>query len=374
MKKRAVAAVLAALLLAGCSAFQSAEYLNVQEHVDPFSYKGTEETATEEPLTANSYYDLRSAITTMMTEGTEHAVIQVSRYSGNLDTDMRRVVDDMTQKDPVGAYAIDYINYEVTGDAGRAVVDVNLVYRRSAGEIASIRSVRGNEQADQLLFAALEEFAPSITLQISGYSDEDFEETIRSYCLYHPDKTTFCNNVSVAVYPQSGNVRVVEFHFSYEKSRDELRTIASDTATALSSAYNYMRYAETPKDRATLALSYLVGRFDYEPSDDATVYTLLCEGKANSTVVSSAFAFLCRSAEIPCYIIEGTKNQQPYTWVMIELDSTWYHIDIADAVFKENRVLTLKTDAEMTGFSWEHDLFPVCNGVPLAEPGEPAQE
>ncbi len=370
MKNRAAAVVLAALLLAGCSAYQSAEYLNVQEHVDPFSYKETEATAADEPLTANTYYDLRSALTRLMTEGTEHAEIQVTRYSGNLNVDMRRVVDDLTQTDPVGAYAIDYINYETSGDARRAVVDVNLVYRRSAGEIASIRSVRGNEQADQLLYAALEEFAPSITLQISGYTDEDFEETIRSYCLYHPDKTAFCDNVSVAVYPQSGNVRVVEFHFSYEKSKDELRSTASDTATALSSAYNYMRYAETPRDRATLALSYLVGRFEYELSDDATVYTLLCEGVANSTVVSSAFAFLCRSAEIPCHIIEGSKYHQPYTWVMIELESTWYHLDIADAVFKDNRILSLKTDTEMSGFDWQKDVFPVCNGVPLVEHDE----
>lgn len=370
MKNRVFAVLLAVMLFAGCSAYRSAEYLNVQEHVDPFSYKETEETTEDEPLTASTYYDLRSVLTTLMTEGTEHAEIQILRYSGNLDDDLRRVVDDLTQIDPVGAYAIDYINYETIGDAGRTVVDVNLVYRRSAGEIASIRSVRGNDQADQLLYNALEEFAPSLTLQISGYADEDFEETIRSYCLYHPDKTAFCDTVSVSLYPQSGNVRVVEFHFSYEKPKDELRTTASDTATALSSAYNYMRYAETPRDRATLALSYLAGRFEYVQSEDASVYTLLCEGTANSTVVSSAFAFLCKSAEIPCRIIEGTKYQQPYTWVMIELESVWYHLDVSEAVFRESRALTLKTDAEMNGYDWQRELFPISNGVPIAEQSE----
>lgn len=373
MKKRVFAVFLAALVFAGCSAYQSAEYLNIQEHADPFSYKENN-SDQDKHLSASSYYDLLSALMTMMTDGIEHAEIQAARYNGDLDEDIKRLVDNLTQTDPVGAYAIDYINYETVERSGQTVIDVNMVYRRSASEIASIRSVRGNEQADQLLYAALEEFAPSITLQISGYTDEDFEETIRSYCLYHPDKTAACDNVSIAVYPENGNVRVIEFHFSYEKSRDELRSTAADTATVLSSAYNYMRYAETAKERATLALSYLAGRFEYEQSDEATVYTLLCEGTANSTVVSSAFAFLCRSAEIPCYIIEGTNNYQPYTWVMIQLESTWYHVDIADAVFKESRVLNLRTDSEMKGFDWQRDLLPVCNGVPLAEPGETGQE
>lgn len=372
MKKRIFPLLLAALLLAGCSAYQSAEYLNVQEHVDPFSYKESETEAVDEPMTASTYYDLRSALTTLMTEGTEHAEIQIVRYSGNLDNDLKRVVDYLTQTDPVGAYAIDYINYEASATGEKTVVNFDLVYRRSASEIAAIRSVRGNDQADQILYTALEEFAPSITLQISGYTDENFEETIRSYCLYHPDKTAFCETVSVSVYPQSGNVRVVEFHFSYDKPRDDLRATASDTATALMSAYNYMRYAETPQERATLALSYLAGRFEYEQSEDATVYSLLCEGTANCTVVSSAFAFLCKNADIPCYIVEGTRHQQPYTWVMIEIDATWFHVDISDAVFREDRTLVLKTDAEMSAFTWEQEEYPVCDGVPLVDESQPA--
>lgn len=368
MRKCLTLILLAALLLSGCTAYQSAEYLNVQEHVDPFSYKETGTALDDEPLSASTYYDLRSALTSLMTEGIEHAQIRALHYNGNLENDLRRVTEDLTQTDPVGAYAIDYIDFETAVKSGETVIDVNLVYRRSAGEIASIRSVRGNDQADTLIYAALEEFAPSITLQISGYTDEDFEQTIRSYCLYHPDKTAFCDTVSVSVYPQSGNVRVVEFHFSYNKTKDELRSITSDTATALSSAYNYMRYAETAEERATLALSYLAGRFDYEQSEDATVYSLLCEGTANSTAVASAFAYLCESADIPCYIIEGTKYQQPYTWVMIQINSTWYHLDVSDAVFRESRTLALRTDGEMGAYDWPRDAFPACNGVPLAEP------
>lgn len=369
MKHRIVPTLLATVLLLGClSGCRSAEYLHIQEHIDPFSYKETTE-ATETPrLTAGSYYELRSVLISLVTDGAEHSEIFLEDYPADADSDMKRLVNYMTQVDPVGAYAIDYVNYELSPGQRERSVTFDLVYRRSAGEIAAIRSVRGNEQADKLVFAALEEFAPSVTLQISGYKQEDFEKTIREYCLYHPEKTVMCSEVSASVYPESGNVRVVEFHFTYEQTKDELRNTVSDTAVALSSAYNYMRYGQTQTDCASLALSYLSGRFQYVESEDATVYSLLCKGTANSSAFASAFAYLCRSAEIECHIVEGEKNAQPYSWIMLQLDEAWYHFDIYQTVMNESRTLELRTDADMTGFTWDTEQYPVCDGTkPLEE-------
>lgn len=370
--KRFFAILLTAALLCGMTACRSAEYLHVQEHRDPFSYKETTaEDTREQELRVSDYYSLRTALISMMTKGVEHEQIYLDEYSGNAENDLKRVVSYMTESDPVGAYAIDYINYEQQKERGKRYVLIDVVYRRSATEIASIRSVRGNEQAHTVLYAALEEFAPSVTLQISGYTEEDFEQTVREYCLYHPEKSIPCAALAVSVYPQSGNVRVAEFHFSYDLSKDELRGRVSDTATALSSAYNYIRYGQGAEDCAKLTLSYLVGRFRYEEREDATVYSLLCQGIANSAAFSSAFAYLCRSAEIPCYIVEGTKNDAPYCWTIVQINGLWYHMDLTRSVLAEDRTLVLKTDDEMTGFSWERENYPVCDGVPEEQPTEP---
>lgn len=363
--KRMLVLLLAVLLLSGMTGCRSAEYLHIQEHVDPFSYKETTAEETEEQrLSASDYYSLRSVLLSVMTEGTEHSEIFLDAYSGNTENDLKRVAAYMTNYDPVGAFAIDYINYELKEDRSGASAVFDIVYRRSAGEIAAIRSVRGNDQADSAIYAALEEFAPSVTLQISGYTEEDFEQTVRAYCLAHPDKTVLCEEVSVAVYPQTGNVRVAEFHFSYDMTKDALRSTVSDTATVLTSAYNYMRYGKSAEDCATLALSYLVGRFQYQQDEAATVYTLLCQGISNSMSFSSAFAYLCNNADIPCRIVEGTKQDAPYDWTMIEIDGVWYHFDVSQTVLAESRVLQLKTDYEMTGYSWDREALPVCDGTP----------
>lgn len=375
MKRRILPVLLAAvLLLSSLSACRSAEYLHIQEHVDPFSYKETTEETESPRLIASSYYDLRDVLISQMMDGAEHSQIFLENYTADVENDMKRLVTYMTDSDPVGAYAIDYINYELFSGQHEQSVAVDVVYRRSASEIAAIRSVRGNEQADNFVIAALEEFAPSVTLQISGYVQEDFEKTIREYCLYHPEKTVPCSDFSVSIYPKTGNVRVAEFHFSYEQTKEELRSTVSDTAVALSSAYNYMRYGQTQKDCASLALSYLVGRFQYTESDNATVYSLLCKGEANSMAFASVFAYLCRNADIDCVIAEGTKNEIPYDWVMIQIDNAWYHLDVYDTVMNESRELELKTDDQMTEYQWDTEAYPVCNGVqPTAEtpPDEP---
>lgn len=362
--KLIIVLVAVSILLCGCAAFKTADYLHIQEHVDPFSYKETipEETQAKQ-LSADDYYSLRSVLISLMTEGTEHAQIYFEQYNGDIENDLKRVVSYLSEVDPVGAYAVDYINYERVNERSRSSVVFDFVYRRSANEIASIRSVRGNEQANKLIYAALDEFAPSITLQISGYTDEDFEKSIRTYCLYHPEKSVLCSKISVSVYPDSGNVRIVELHFNYDITKDELRTRAEDTATALSSAYNYMRYGDSAQDCATLALSYLVGRFQYEEREDATVYSLLCEGKSNSMAFSSAFAYLCKNADIPCYIVEGTKYDVPYDWVMLQIDELWYHFDVSQTVLSESRVLSLKKDQEMAGYLWNTEAYPSCDGI-----------
>ena len=370
--KRFFALSLTVVLLCGLTACRSSDYLSVQEHQDPFSYKETTvEDTQEQELRVSDYYSLRTALISLMTQGEEHAQVYLDGYSGNADNDLKRVVSYLTESDPVGAYAIDYINYERQRTPGSNAVLFDVVYRRSANEIAAIRSVRGNEQANSVLYTALEEFAPSVTLQISGYTEEDFAQTVREYCLYHPEKTVPCSDLSVSVYPQSGNVRVVEFHFSYDLSREDLRIRTGDTATALSSAYNYIRYGQSAEDCLKLTLSYLIGRFPYKESEDASVYSLLCEGVSDSTAFSSVLAYLCRNAKIPCFVVEGTKQGIPYCWTVLQIDGVWYHLDLARNVLEENRTLLLMTDSEMLGYDWDSEKYPVCDGIPEEPPTEP---
>lgn len=45
----------------------------------------------------------------------------------------------ITQEDPIGAYAVDYADPELRGDAQTGTVEVSIVFRRSAAEIDAYR-------------------------------------------------------------------------------------------------------------------------------------------------------------------------------------------------------------------------------------------
>lgn len=157
---------------------------------------------------------------------TEQGEIRISGYSGDLTADLTETVRYITQEDPIGAYAVDYADAELRGDAQTGTVEVSIVFRRSAAEIDAIVTVSGVNGAHAKIRQALANFDAALTLRIRSYEDADFSGYIRTYCLEHPDSAMALPEVSAAVYPETGETRILELHFTYSQPRDTLRSMA----------------------------------------------------------------------------------------------------------------------------------------------------
>lgn len=371
--KRILPALLALLLLAGCGRINQTEYVFVGEHNTPFVIKETTEPPVEEdPVipAASNYYELRSVLQTFITDGVEHGQLYLVDYNGDVEQDLREVVRYLSTRDPIASYAADYITCERRESGSDWLVTVSVVFRRSLGEIQSIQSVRGNEAAVEQMLEALTQQQSSVTLQISGYLREDFAETLRQYCLQHPDEIVEAPEISVSLYPDSGNVRVVEIHYVYEHDRETLRGMKAEAAAVLDSAYNYIRYAKTNTETLELLYTYLISRFDYETLDvGASVYSLLCRGTGDSFSFASVVNWLCRKAGLECWLVEGKKNGEDYCWNILSLDGRLCHVDLQTDAVAGAREPTLRTDQEMENYSWDTRAYPAC--LPPEETGEP---
>ena len=77
----------------------------------------------------------------------------------------------ITQEDPIGAYAVDYADAELRGDAQTGTVEVSIVFRRSAAEIDAIVTVSGINGAHAKIRQALANFDAALTLRIRSYED-----------------------------------------------------------------------------------------------------------------------------------------------------------------------------------------------------------
>ena len=374
MRRCAGLLVLLALLLTGCSSFFPKEYLSLTEHEAPFAFRETESVAeetAEQTTTVSNYYDMRSVFLDFVTSGIEHGQFVLENYSGDIEEDLRQVVRYLTAQNPVSAYAVDYINYERTEITGGWLISVDAVYRRSASEIAAIQPVRGNEAALKKMLDALRAQQSSVTMQVSGYADEDFVELLLEYCLYHPDEIVVTPVISVSAYPATGNVRVVETHFVYEYEKDALRSMRTETEAVFSSAYNYIRYGKTDLEKAGLLYTYLTSRFRYTERQEATVYSLLCQGIGSSESAAAVVQFLCEKASIDCYLVRGERQGVPYQWNILRIGDRYYHADYhTDALNRSG--LSLKMDADLTDYTWDHSAYPEC--VPYDLPYTPDTE
>lgn len=366
MKRRLPALALLLLLLAGCSGFYTNEYTVVHDHESPFAVKQeTEAPEEDEPvLTAGEYYVLRSLVRDCLSKGTEEWEIRVSdnylHRNGSLEDDLKDIAVYVKDEYPVGAYAVDYFTYELqyTPEPG---VAFHAVYRRSASEIAAIVRVLHNDRAYRKIFTAVREFGTALTLQISGYTETDFQAVIDAYFRANPDINAFRPEISAQIYPDSGSVRIAELHFTYPGlTRDELIAGQEDTVSTLDYIRNNLHTGGTDVEYLNSVLALLPGGAGMTYSETACVNDFLCRKTVGSEAASIVFAKFCAERGLEYYIVDGAKDGAPYCWVMVCLDGSWYHVDITRSLMKRDRGVTLCTDSEMLPLEWDTSRYPSC--------------
>ena len=369
--KRITAAFLAlCLLLCGCRRIFPNEYIRLSEHNAPYAYKGD---TAEKPTQAvrspvvSDYYALRSVLMGYVTSGTEHGQVRMEKYRGEPEQDLKRVKTYLTEEEPICAYAINYITLEQKPTEEGWLVSVDAVYRRSVRQIESIIFVRGNDAADETLHDALTQFQNTVTVRISGYTEEDFVQSLTDYCKQHPDQVGVIPAISASVYPDSGNVRVAEVSFRYPTDSQTLKTMRSDTDSVLSSVYSYIRYTEDDSEKLQLIYSYLSSRFPYrEDRQNASFYSLLCEGVGSSVCYAAVVNYLCGRVGLDCRIVSGTLAGEPHDWNIVALNGAYYHYDFHEAALQGAPPQPL-TDAQMTEYAWNTEEYPACPGTEPTE-------
>ncbi len=359
--------------LCGCAGWNANEYISVADHDAPYAYHPETTEAikeTEPPVpVASNYYQMRTILQGFVASGIEHGQLILTGYEGDLEEDLKKVTRYFTAEDPVSAYATDYIACERKAYGSGWLVTVNAVYRRSVSEIQAIQPVRGTDAAYQKMLDALIQQNGSVTLQVSGFINTDFQQKLYQYCLENPDEIPVLPKISVASYPDSGNVRVVEVHFVYEYDRETLRNMKTEAEAMLNSAYNYIRYAQSDTEKVVLLYTFLTSRFSCQEKAEAGAYELLCKGEYNSMCFASVVNYLCRKAELDCSLVIGNRDGAEYAWNIIRVDDGYRHFDFYAAA-KEAVSVEGKTDDQMTDYDWSRALYPACEET-APEPSEP---
>ena len=208
------------LLLPGCTPLLERSYSSVTPH-RPFS----DEEENPSILRAETYQGLVSAPLYLVGQGKEEGVIRLYQYTsltGSAASDVDAACLEVTQEDPLGAYASDYIRYDVEQSAAYYEVRVSLAYTKSAEEIRSVISVTGSSAIAQELLTLLPERPEKVAFRISYFTDSDSIESIRqSVEQVCQEQQAPLAGVEVHLYPETGQQRLVELLLNWVSETEE---------------------------------------------------------------------------------------------------------------------------------------------------------
>ena len=352
MKRILALCLVSALLLSGCSSWLDGSYHNKTPH----QAQGSQ--ITPGAVSVADFDGLCNALITLVKSGIESNVIYVSRYEqAVIERDMQRAVEQVCRTDPIAAYAVDTINWEMGSSGAQSAVAVSIKYIHNRTEIMKIRTVKDLNDARVVIGAELADFSTGVVLYVKNYESVDFAQLVEDHAAEHPQTIMETPNVTVNVYPDSGDSRVVELKFAYQTSRDALRNMQNQVNPVFRSAALYVSGDAGALEKFSQLYSFLMERYDYDIQTSITPsYSLLRHGVGDARAFSIVYGAMCRSAGLDCRTISGTRRGESWYWNLICVDGVYYHVDLLAS--NASGGLRLRVDREMQGYVWDYSAYP----------------
>lgn len=362
--KRKIALLLLICLsfvLCGCDLWMDGAYYSIQPHQNV----GDEELL--ESATASSYQELHKILADMVENGRYGGVIYMPGFqTAQLTSYMKRAISELRMKNPVVAYAMDSMTYDIGTNSGKPAIAVDISYHHSRSEILRIRKAMDMKSAKLMIESVLEDCGANVVIRVAQYEAVDFTQLVQDYVESHPDTCMEMPQVTALSYPQTGSDRILELSFTYQTSRESLRTMQKYVEPVFEAAELNVIGEELQSVKFELMYAFLMERSEYQVGTSITpAYSLLRHGVGDSKAFATIYAAMCRRAGLDCQVVNGTLEGNPWVWNVICEDGVYYHIDLLSTVNEgKMRRLTLE---DMNSYVWDYSSYPVAERVNISQ-------
>lgn len=352
MKKLCVCALLLAMFLTGCGTWMDGSYHSTVPYTQPGA------NTADVIISVNSYRQLYQALAGLVEKGAENGLISVA-YAPEEDAkaELTRAVEQLLLENPIAAYAVEGVDYEIGINSGRTAFGLDIRYRENKLSVENILKVSGLEQAKEAVTAQLESCAAGVVLYMEHADQLDFAQLVEDHAALYPQRVMEVPEVTVNLYPEEGSKQVVELRFSYQTSRDTLRTMQNQVRPVFDSAALLGQTTGEPREKLAQVYTLLMGRYDSYQTDASITptYSLLRYGVGDSRAFALVYAALCREAGLECYAISGTYLGEPRSWNVVHLEQTYYYMDLLRCF--EGQGFGLYTQEDMEGYVWDYSAY-----------------
>ena len=350
MKRFLILVLTLSLVLSGCS-WLDGEYHSVKPH------SAVSNKLSDDVIAVSDYNQLRDALVEMVNSGKQQSTIYITGFSLNdVEQYMRTAIMHVKESCAVGAYAVENITFESGTSGGAAAIAVDVSYIHGRQEILRIKNAKNMESVKDLIAFAVNNCDTSVVIKVDQYEDLDVELFVQEYANINPHLCMEVPQVAATTYPDRGEERILEIAFTYSTSRDALRIMQSMVSPIFSAAELYVQGSESDRQKYEQLYSFLMERFDYSIETSITpTYTLLRYGVGDSKAFASVYSIMCQNADLPCSVVQGTRDGEAYYWNLIRYDNVDYHVDLLNS--NELGEFTVMLPEEMTGYVWDYSLY-----------------
>lgn len=355
MRKQVLAIVLLlALSLSGCASLLTQSYVAVTPHD-----KQPAAEVDSSAIRVEDYPQLVSAILYLVSQGEEEGILRLHNYLQDVRADLAAACDEVSHEDPLGAYAVDGINFSFKRIVTYYEATVAISYRRTPEQIAAVVPVTGSGAIRAVLGDTLAAFAPEVALRVNYFGEdaEYIESLVRRAYYDAPAYAQGLPEAEVRLYPETGTQRVVEVVLTYPERSEDLLEKSAETQDAAKA----LVYPLVKQERETRELLSALYKVLLRPEGDSaatpTSHAALVAGGANSEGMALGFKLLCDLAAVPCQVVEGKDEVgEPRFWTIVKLEGEYRHLDPYGA---DGLPLT---DADLLerGFTWDQNVVPAC--------------
>lgn len=344
-------AVCLCVLLCGCDLWMDGSYHNVRPHYE----ESVEE--SNQTVEVSSYTELRQRLIELVESGRQSSMIYLSSGSQQLlQNYMEMASEYVIGHNAIGAYAVDEIVYEVGTSGAKPAVAVAITYLHGRSEILHLKQAQTMDEAIHFITTALNDCDAGVVMKVEQFEKVDFIQLIQDYVDENPQLCMEMPQVTTVVYPDSGTERVVELSFTYQTSREALRSMQTTVKQIFASARLYVSADAEDWEKYSQLYSFLMERYDYTVETSITPsYSLLRHGVGDSKAFAAVYAAMCRRSGLDCQVVSGTRAGEPWCWNVLFLDGVYYHIDLLRC--SQSDGFRARTVEEMSGYVWDYSEY-----------------
>ncbi len=339
-----------------------------QEHVEE---SGIQSSPARKGI--STYDGLVSALKDMIISANGSENLTVSDYEGDLIDDMKKATEYLTQKYPVGNYAVASIVCNPTFIASYCELHIAINYNHTYEEINSIAKVVTEEELEERITSHIKSFRTKRVFDLSSLGEYPDIREVFEKCWMQSELYAYgLSDVSFNLYPQNDKNGLLEIEIKRADPSVETLDLIEMTEKNIQSVLSEY-YGGGYSDAAFFIKDYLENNVTYDAAATQLMiqtegrqartgpYTAegaLNEGKASQSGMTLAASTLMKRLELKHTVVNGEYKGSPYTFIMIKNGEENVFFDpTAGFTDGENaKYLFTQKEAEKR-FSWNGELY-----------------